>query len=207
MSQITELKSEDRLNKVKGGLEGFRELIVRADSILETDHYTTVAATGLTLAFSFIWMWDPSLLTLLAFIGTLATLIDYAGPKILNWVFNPNDWNETKATKFNNACEEFVRLIDMGENAFVSYKELRTKKPFLHFVFTVAFLLTVAWVGNRINNLLLVYLLAIAAIMLPGLHRRGMLQKAWVIIEFQVEHLSKRISEFAKEKYGLIKTE
>ena len=88
MSTMNDIKSEGRLGSVKNGLEGWREVVIRADSVLawEQDWYPAVTGGALTSAFLFVWYWDPTLLTFFAFMGLLVTLADYAGPRIINQV-------------------------------------------------------------------------------------------------------------------------
>ena len=55
-------------------------------------------------------------------------------------------------------------------------RDARGKKPVVHFVVTCLSLLTLAWLGNKINNFFLAYLLTLGLMMVPGLQRRGLLQ-------------------------------
>ncbi len=72
-------------SRVKGCLEGWREPVLHASSVLfwDKDWYPGVIAGALTAKFLFVWWWDPTLLSLLATTGFFLTLADYLGPKIL----------------------------------------------------------------------------------------------------------------------------
>ena len=40
----------------------------------------------MTAGFLWVWYWDPTLLTFIALMGLVLTLVDYVGPKIINQV-------------------------------------------------------------------------------------------------------------------------
>ena len=225
MSTINELPSGERLNNVKETLFGARDLIVRADSIVDGDHYAIVGGSVLTAAFALVWYTDPNFLTFISLIGFVLTILDYAGPKVLAYMFNTNDWDEAKEKKYHSACEGIAMVANKLENAWVSYNGYRNQKPGLQFTINVFALLLLAWIGNRINNFFLAYLFTISLVLLPKLLRQGALQKGMstlkplfekfaVIISAQIETLTKKIMDFAKEKlpfakeqYTMLKTE
>ena len=51
MSTVTDLSSEDRLNNVKENLAGVREVIVKADTIVDGEYYALVGGSILTFLF------------------------------------------------------------------------------------------------------------------------------------------------------------
>lgn len=176
---MNDISSEGQLRSVKNNLEEWREVVIKADALLgwEVDWYPAVTGGVLTAAFLFIWYWDPTLLTFFAFMGLVVTLTDYAGPKIVNQVCGPESWNGTKEKQFEKVCDEIVSTMDNVHAAVNACRDARSKKPFIHFIVTVMTLISLAWIGNRINNFFLAYLLTLGVAMLPGLHRRGILQK------------------------------
>jgi len=217
MSTINELPSEDRLSNVKSSFTGAREIIVRAESIVDADQYAWVGGSILTLMFGFVWCWDPSFLTFISFIGCVLTLGDYFGPKLLPYVMS-NEWNEEKEKRYDAFCRNVVRILTRGEAAYTRYMDWRSTKPLLNFVATAACLTALAWIGNRINNFLLAYLISIAVVLFPKIHRQGLLQhgagilkphfdKGMEIISTQFEVLSNKVQHTVKEKYTMIKTE
>jgi len=221
MSTINELPSEERLNNVKENLVGVRELIVRADKIVDAEQYAMVGGSILTAAFAFVWYWDPSFVTFVAFLGFVATLTDYLGPKALPYLFNTNNWTEDNEKKYNAVCDHIVRIFNRMESGLTWYKEWRSEKPLVNCMATVVTLLTVAWIGNRINNFLLAYVLTMGLVVLPKLLRQGMLQngmdmlkpqleKAGAFVSAQFDNLTKKVFKLGdtmKEKYTMIKTE
>ena len=201
MSTLNEVQDVNRLSKIKTGLEGWREVVIRLDSVLgwELDWYPAVTGGMLTATFLFVWYWDPTLLTFIAFMGLMATLVDFAGPKIINQVFGSN-WNGAKEKKYDQVCEEIVMAIENVETAFRFCREARGKKPVVHFFATCLFLIVLAWLGNRINNFFLAYALTLGLVMLPGLHRRGILQK-------HCSQITLKVAELMKGKEALKKSE
>lgn len=190
---MNDISSEGQLRSVKNNLEEWREVVIKADALLgwEVDWYPAVTGGVLTAAFLFIWYWDPTLLTFFAFMGLVVTLTDYAGPKIVNQICGPDSWTGTKEKQFEKVCDEIVSTMDNVHAAVNACRDARSKKPFIHFIVTVMTLISLAWIGNRINNFFLAYLLTLGVAMLPGLHRRGILQK-------QFSQLSIKFGELLK---------
>jgi len=193
MSTLNEVPDAGRVSKVKTNLESWREVVIRADSFLgwECDWYPAVTGGLLTAIFLFVWYWDPTLLTFIAFLGLAATLVDYLGPRIINQVFGSDSWNGAKDKKYDQVCGEIVSAIEGVETAFRFCRESRNQKPIVHFVACCTSLVVLAWLGNRINNFFLAYLLTLALVMLPGLIRRGILEKHFAQISLKVNELVK----------------
>jgi hypothetical protein len=198
---MNDISSEGQLRSVKNNLEEWREVVIKADALLgwEVDWYPAVTGGVLTAAFLFIWYWDPTLLTFFAFMGLVVTLTDYAGPKIVNQVCGPESWNGTKEKQFEKVCDEIVSTMDNVHAAVNACRDARSKKPFIHFIVTVMTLISLAWIGNRINNFFLAYLLTLGVAMLPGLHRRGILQKHFSQLSIKFGELLKGQNILKKE--------
>ena len=225
MSTVTDLSSEDRLNNVKENLAGVREVIVKADTIVDGEYYALVGGSILTFLFGFVWLWDPSFLTFIAFIGFVANLVDYFGPKLLPYILDTNIWTEEKERKYHDACQTLVRFWNKVQNRLSVYMEWKNQKPLLNCVSTVVALMGLAWIGNRINNFLLAYLLTMGTFIFPKLQRQGFFQNEYfksLIEKAQIEKktaqlmetmsmklgsLAKQGETWYKEKYTTIKTE
>jgi len=205
MSVFDDVSDAGRLNKVKNGLETWRELVIRADSFLgwECDWYPAVTGGVLTSIFLFVWYWDPTLLTFLAALGLFTTIADFAGPKIINQVFGSDSWNVVKDKKYDEVCHEIVAAIEGVSNAFHYWRAARSHKPIVHFFATCLSLIVLAWLGNKINNFFLAYMLVLGLLMLPGLHRRGILQTQLAQVTLKVNELMGK----AKEAGGAKKVE
>ena len=87
MSTLTEL-SETRASKVKHALSDWREAVLQVNSLLtwDQDWYPAVTAGIVSTFYLFVWYWDPTLITFLAFTGLFMTVADYLGPKIISQV-------------------------------------------------------------------------------------------------------------------------
>lgn len=166
-------------SQVKSGLSNWKEAVILVDSVLgwEKDFYPGILVGLLTFKFLFIWYWDPTLLSFLAVTGICLSTLDYFGPKVLAQVFKPENWTHEKETKYESVCENIVSAFRKCTDAIKMCHEAKEKKPVVHFAATVTSLLVLAWIGNKINNFFLLYLLVLSLLMLPGLHRRGLLQK------------------------------
>ena len=217
MSTISELPSEDRLNNVRSAFSGVREIIAKADSIIDADQYAYVGGGILTLMFGTVWYWDPSFLTFISFLGFVLTIGDYVVPKLLPYILS-NEWNEEKEKKYDEFCRNFVRILGNAERAYTCYMDWRNKRRALNFGLSCISLLVLAWIGNRINNFLLAYLISVAVVLFPKIHRQGLLQKGFntlkpklerigQIISAQFEILANKVQHTVKEKYTMIKTE
>ena len=84
---VTEL-TETRMSWLKHSLENWREVVLRTESVLtwEQDWYPAVTSGIVTAFYLFVWWWDPTFITFLAFSGLLLAVADYVGPKIINQV-------------------------------------------------------------------------------------------------------------------------
>ena len=99
----------------------------------------------MTAGFLWVWYWDPTLLTFIALMGLVLTLVDYVGPKIINQVsgkivllhveknallllvhcfyclsqvYGNSTWTGAKEQKFDQVCGEIVGAIENVEEAF-----------------------------------------------------------------------------------------
>ena len=70
-----------------------------------------------------------------------------------------------------------MSAAEAARGAWSVCREAKERKPLLHFAGTLAALLAVSYVGGRINNFFLLYLFCLAAALLPGAHKKGLLKK------------------------------
>ena len=87
MSTMTEL-SESRTSRLKNSLSDWKEVVLQVNSVLswDQDWYPGVIAGIVTLFYTLVWYWDPTLITFIAFSGLFLSMADYIGPKIINQV-------------------------------------------------------------------------------------------------------------------------
>lgn len=150
-----------------------------ADSVLgwEQEWHPAATAGTLTVGFLTVWYLDPSLMTLLASLGLLLTLADYLGPKILDKLFKPESWTGEKERKLEAVCRSVVSLRRLLESLSSYVASMRAGSPLVHFSVVTSSLFAMAWLGTIVSGLFLLYMSTLFVTMLPGLHRRGLLEK------------------------------
>merc|ERR1712127_247944 len=124
-----------------------------------------------------VWYLDPTLVTLLSLIGLFLSLADYLGPKILDKIFKPESWTGEKEKRLEGGCQSLVSLSLLLSSLSFSLSSMKHSSPLIHFSVVTVGLLLLAWLGTIFSGLLLLYLSSMLVAMLPGLHRRGLLEK------------------------------
>jgi len=167
------------VNRVKRAVEDWRELVLIGDSVLGWDKewFPAVTAGSLTVMFLSVWYTEPSLLTLISLLGLLLTLTDYLGPRVMDKVFPEDSWSSDKEARLEDVARSLVRLSNLLQGLGSSLVGLRTSNPLSHFALTSGVLLVTAYIGSIFSGLFIVYINLLGLLMLPGLHRRGLLQK------------------------------
>jgi len=170
---------EDSQRTVRDCIENWREAVLLTDSVLGWEQEWHPAATAGTLTASFLTVWylDPSLVTFLALIGLFLTLADYLGPKVLDKIYKPESWTGEKERRLESVCRSLVSMGHLLSSLFSSVSSLRVNSPVLHFTVVTASLLFLAWLGTIFSGLTMLYVSTLLIVMLPGLHRRGLLEK------------------------------
>jgi hypothetical protein len=197
---MNDITSEGQPRSVKNRLQDWREVVIKVDSLLgwELNWYPAVTWSVLTTVFVLGWLWDPTLLSFLAFLGLLVSVTDYAGPKIISLLFGPESWNDTKEKQFEKVCDNITSITDNAHTAINTCRDVLAEKPIIHLI-PIMTLISLAWIGNRINNFFLAYLLTLGVAMLPGLHRRGILQKHFSQLSIKFGELLKGQNILKKE--------
>ena len=101
------------------------------------------------------------------------------------------NWTSVKERQFDEVCENIVNGMEGLETAWQMCLEARSRKPVFHFIGTLIFFFCLASLGNRINNFFLAYLVANATLMLPGLHKKGILQQYTAQITLKIAEVFK----------------
>jgi len=170
---------EGSIRTVRDSLERWREAVLIADSVLgwEQEWHPAATAGTLTAAFLAVWYMDPSLVTLVSLVGLFLTLTDYFGPKIIDLILKPDSWTVEKEKKLEGVCRSIVSVGGLISSLSNTCSSLRTNSPMLHFSLVTCSLLLLAWLGTLLSGTVLLYLSTLLVTMLPGLHRRGLLEK------------------------------
>ena len=104
-------------------------------------------------------------------------------------MFKPASWNEEKEARYESVCEEIAAASQLVADGSAFLAEAKQKKPFVHFIGVLVSLMVVGWIGNRINNFFLAYLVVLGLLMLPGLHKRGLLKQVFAQVTLKVGEL------------------
>jgi RsiW-degrading membrane proteinase PrsW (M82 family) len=180
---------------IKHRLVGWKEVVVLADSVLawEKEYYAALVSGSVTVLFLLLWYMDPSTLTLLSLIGLLVTVLDYGVPRLQAKFFPDSAWNKDNEKKLDQICQElvfvkngFLRLYDLA----ISYK---SSHPLMYMTTSVVALFLLAQIGAMFSGIFLCYVNLMVIVMLPGLYRRGILDK-------YCSALMIRLEEFVKAK-------
>jgi len=179
MDKISSISMVEPVNKVKRTVEDWRELVLLGDSVLGWDKewFPAVTAGSLTVMFLTVWYSEPSLLPLLSLLGLFLTLADYLGPRVLDKVFPEDSWSADKEARLEDVARSLVRLSNLLQDLGSSLAGLRSSNPLSHFALTSVILLVTAYLGSIFSGLFIAYINMLGLLMLPGLHRRGLLQK------------------------------
>jgi len=174
-----------------------RQLVLKLHSILtwEQDIYPVFVVAFVSLSFLIVHLLNSSVLTTLSYVGIAAALLDMAMPTIAkNLSAGQAKASDKDNQRLEKICTDLAKVYAFMRSACDSCSSLKARKPKLYYPALLAALLLSAYVGNKLNNLFLTYLLALLIALYPGLDRRGYTQKA---IEFVYLKLGRRPPSFA----------
>jgi len=166
-------------SSLKSDLTSWREFIVLASKLMkwEQPYYPFIVFAVISFKFLFIWYMDPSFVTGLSLFMLFMFLMDYAIPFLSPLIFPPAGWNSSKEKEFSSACKGLQDAKSALKNLSGYLKDLKYSNPWLYVaVFSVS-LSTMAWLGNQMHNLMLLYFATLVLTSLPGLASHGCLQK------------------------------
>jgi hypothetical protein len=132
------------------------------------------SVTGL---FVLIWLFNTSVLTTLSVIGLVITVADYVAPLVFRDFFDSSRWGHKEEKVFETVCEEIATATFLVITLWNQWRDLKETKPKLYSFILLTSLLMLAYIGNTINNLLLLYVLTMFIVLLPGLKHHGILQQ------------------------------
>jgi len=193
---------KDRVKKLKRELEGWREIVLQLHSVLlwEKNWYPGVIAGISTTLFLLLWLVEPSLLSTVSCAGLLATLLDYLVPTLSARLFNPAQWTGAQEKLFEEICCSIVQVYAAFSHQVVAFKDLKVTSPKLYYSVTVISLTLLAYIGNKVNNLVLTYFIVTTVLLLPGLSQRGILHKYYQLFLQYVANSLKSLQGGSKLK-------
>merc|ERR1712110_567375 len=113
-------------------------------------------------------------------------------------------WTQTPPIHFGHQHLD-RRKGNKVQNRFSVYMDWKNQKPLLNCVSTVIALMGLAWIGNRINNFLLAYLLTMGTFIFPKLQRQGFFQNEYfksLVEKAQIEKKTAQLMETMTMKLG-----
>lgn len=141
------------------------------------EYYPYALAGFVTFVFGTLWYLDPSVITAVSILGLIITLADFFLPSISKSILSEERWSSEKDKKFSIFVNRIAYFSVQVWNFRIQLDEWKKERPNQYAAITVVALLTLAWIGNAVNNLFLVYLIFLFASLLPGLLHRRILQK------------------------------
>lgn len=161
-------------------MEAWREIILPLNSILlwERSWYPGLIFGITTSIFLMIWMMEPALLTLISISLLLwlvcLFLIDHITQIMIFFnLSNSRNWTGQKEKKFNEICQNLSITILQLQHAWRSIVQTRNDRPNIYYGITTICLILLAWIGNTIDNLFLLYVAVNTILLIPGLRHKG----------------------------------
>lgn len=184
---------------LRHSLSGWKEILLATKAILlwEKQWHPTAIIGCTSILFMFVWLADPSILTMLSMIGLTVTLADYLVPLIGPSIFKKDSWTNTEEVAYEDLCRSMVVYKTKMMVSFYYYVLMRTTRPkmvrirwvkplwykrisliiFQYYSCTITILVLLTWLGMSVNNLFLMYIVVTTLLLYPGLEHQGLLRK------------------------------
>lgn len=192
---VNQLKSQ-----IANRFQANRPLVLKLHSILtwEQDIHPVMIVAFVSFSFLIVHLMNSSVLTTLSYLGIAGALVDLAMPTIAKSLCGSSGTqaklNEKDNQRFDKICLDLAKVYAFVRNSMGTCCSLKTSKPKLYYPGLLGTLLVLAYVGNKINNLFLTYLVTLLVVLYPGLEKKGLPQKA---VEFVFLKLGRRPPAFA----------
>jgi hypothetical protein len=194
---------EAQIRKLKHGLENWKEIALQGKKVFiwERQWHPTALVGGSTVLFMFLWLLDPSILTVVSVFGLCVTVSDYVIPSVASSFFKPEKWTARREKEFEELCTNIVLYKARLELTWSRYYKLKTTNRKLYFILTICGLSVLAWIGCTFNNLFLAYVLVTFLVLLPGMEHNGIISKCSEYVHnFLAEFLRQAKSKVDQEK-------
>lgn len=192
---VNQLKSQ-LANKFQAN----RPLVLKLHSVLtwEQDIHPVMIVAFVSFSFLLVHLMNSSVLTTLSYLGIAGALVDLAMPTIAKSLCGSSGaqakLNDKDNQRFDKICLDLAKVYAFVRNSMSTCCSLKTSKPKLYYPGLLGTLLVFAYIGNKINNLFLTYLVTLLVVLYPGLEKKGVPQKA---VEFVFLKLGRRPPAFA----------
>lgn len=189
---VQQLKSQ-----IANKFQANRPLVLKLHSILtwEQDSYPILVVAFVTLSFLIIYLLNSSVLTTLSYLGIAGALVDLAMPTIAKYLCasspsGQSKLNEKDSQKFDKICLDLAKVYALFRSTCNTCCSLKSSKPKVYYPALLGALIVLAYIGNKINNLFLTYIVTLFLVLYPGLDKRGIPQKA---VELVLAKLGRRV--------------
>lgn len=192
-------------SQIANKFQNNRPLVLKLHSILtwEQDSYPILVVAAVTISFLFIYLLNSSVLTTLSLLGIAGALIDLALPTIAKSLCGSSNQaaklSDKDNQRFDKICLDLAKVYAFFRGSCDSCCSFKTSKPKFYYPGLLVSLLFLAYIGNKINNLFLTYLVTLLVVLYPGLDKRGLPQKA---VEFVFLKLGRRPPSFVSAGAG-----
>ncbi|CAL1673016.1 unnamed protein product [Lasius platythorax] len=161
------VEKEKHMKQLKRKMECWREIILPLNSILlwERNWHPGLIVGLVTMIFCIIWILEPTLLTMIS------------------------SWTGQKEKKLIEVCQNLSITILQIQGTWTSISKIRHDRPNIYYSATILCLILFAWIGNTVNNLLLLYIIVNAILLTPGFRHKG--RARWAV-KYAYNHLIRR---------------
>ncbi|XP_041364470.1 ADP-ribosylation factor-like protein 6-interacting protein 1 [Gigantopelta aegis] len=170
---------DDRLANIKKDMEGWREVLIPLNKLLnwEKPYYPAIIVGFTTFVFMLIWYFEPSVLTTFSLIGLFMCIIDFIVPMVGPMLYSNTQWTVVQEQEFEQICIRLWNAKVHFNNFKETMSQLKTEKPKVYFIVVMGMLILFAWIGSLFDNMLLTYLIVNVALLQSGLRRHAVVRK------------------------------
>lgn len=140
-------------------------------------HHAPVLAASVSALFLLIWILNTSILTTISVIGIILTIADYTVPLLSTSLIDSSKFGPAEETVYENVCSEIALTWFTLQSFWNQWTDLKEKRPVVHSFLLLTSLLMMAYIGNSVDNLFLLYLITLLTVLFPGLRHQGIIQK------------------------------
>ncbi|CAF1090360.1 unnamed protein product [Rotaria sordida] len=179
-TNITINKSDELINRtkeIKQSLIIWRNILLPINNLLEWKHkYDSLIIFGIiTLIFFIILQINPPILTLISCIILTIVLIDILAPVGIQIIFKNENWTSIKETKYTRLCERIAHLEQHIKHQCELILKMRKERSLMYLIIGSIFLCFIAFCCQKIDNLLLSYLITLIICLTPGIRNRQLI--------------------------------
>lgn len=192
-------------SQVANKFQANKALVLKLHSVLtwEQDVHLILVVACVSISFLIIHLLNSSVLTTFSYLGIAVALMDMAMPMIAKNLFGSagasGKSNEKDNQRFDKICLDLAKVYAFMRNSCSTCCSLKSSKPKVYYPGLLVSLLVLAYIGNKINNLFLTYLVTLFVALYPGMEKKGIPQKA---VEFVYLKLGRRPPSFAASGAG-----